>query len=150
MLPVGPPGNVTTGGNPSDGCRATSVLVMPRATWGPRTSTLSAIFCAMSASESRLQQRPLDGGGVAVCGDIDAGTSAEFESFLTGADGNPVTTIDMSGVTFMDSSGLRVLIAHHQRLGGEGRSPRIVEPSRSVHRLFEITGLIDELNVVVA
>lgn len=52
-----------------------------------------------------------------------------------------VVTIDLDGVTFLDSTGLRVLVAAHTRCAGEGRRLTLVNPSTSVSRILEITGL---------
>lgn len=100
----------------------------------------------MNSSENRLRAQQIDG-VVSLVGEVDADTCSLFDSMLveglvTGSD------VDLSGVSFMDSSGLRVLIAHHQRLADTDRPLRILHPSRPVSRLLEITGLADELHVV--
>jgi anti-anti-sigma factor len=100
----------------------------------------------MNNSETRLRAQQVDG-AMSLVGEVDADTCALFDSMLieglvAGSD------VDLSGVSFMDSSGLRVLIAHHQRLADTEQPLRILRPSRPVLRLLEITGLSDELHVV--
>jgi anti-anti-sigma factor len=56
--------------------------------------------------------------------------------------------LDLSAVDFVDSSGLRVLIDAHQRLTDDRRSLVLADPSPAVRRLFDISGVIDYLNVV--
>ncbi|WP_228980254.1 STAS domain-containing protein [Streptomyces sp. DH12] len=56
-------------------------------------------------------------------------------------DGPPRTVIDLGGVSFMDSSGVNVLIvAHHSAVGADGWL-RLAEPQESVLRLMRLVGL---------
>ncbi len=81
-------------------------------------------------------------GDVAVAvGEIDASTCAILESGLSTDSAEPVTCIDMSGVTFIDSSGLRVLVAHREVLSRANQPLELRNASASVIRLLEITGL---------
>jgi len=61
----------------------------------------------------------------------DALREAEFAS-------EPIA-IDLSEVTFVDSSGLRCLIAASQRAAARGGRVRLVAPTTVVTRLLEIT-----------
>jgi anti-anti-sigma factor len=49
--------------------------------------------------------------------------------------------VDLSGVTFLDSSGLAILLAIHEELQNRGTQLTILAPTPSVRRLFGITGL---------
>ncbi len=49
--------------------------------------------------------------------------------------------IDLSGVTFMDSTGLEVLLATRRRAELSGGSLRLVDPTQSVLRVLEVTGV---------
>ncbi len=51
--------------------------------------------------------------------------------------------VDLSAVTFLDSSGLRVLAQHHRRLVGDDGVPRLrlVVTSDPVGRLLDVSGL---------
>jgi anti-anti-sigma factor len=53
-------------------------------------------------------------------------------------------TLDLSGVTFMDSGGVRALIQACMGLGRSG-TVRVVRPSEQVRRLLELSGV--EANV---
>ena len=55
--------------------------------------------------------------------------------------GTAAVTVDVGGVSFIDSSGLRVLIALAGRAGEEHRALRIEHPSATVVRLVQVTGL---------
>ena len=53
----------------------------------------------------------------------------------------------MTEVTFMDSSGLRVLLDVHQRAADASRGLVLLRPSDSVMRLLEISGLGDHFTI---
>lgn len=82
-------------------------------------------------------------GVIYVGGEIDLTTAPELDACLGAVDGGVL--IDMTGVTFVDSVGLSVLITHHLRRLREGAALRIVAMSQPVRRLLEITGLLPAL-----
>ncbi len=87
--------------------------------------------------------------GLRVRGELDAGSSWVLRDQLDPlpqGDGGGVV-VDMAGVSFVDSSGLRVLIDAHLRAERHGRSLVLVEPSPAVRRLLEISGLEGVLQV---
>lgn len=84
--------------------------------------------------------------GLAVTGEIDAHTAPLIADAIAGAEPDRIV-VDLSGVEFVDSSGLRVLIEAHQQRTGHGRSMVIVNPSVVVRRLFEIAGVDSYLDV---
>jgi anti-sigma B factor antagonist len=55
--------------------------------------------------------------------------------------------IDLAGVSFIDSSGLRILLAADEELAGAGSKLVLRSPSDAVRRLFEITDLLDRLEI---
>ncbi len=102
----------------------------------------------MSDVPVRLTVIELDASTVALEGEIDAHTAPDLASRyadLPGGDGD--FAIDMSKVAFMDSSGLRVIIALHQRAQEASRRLVLREPSQPVVRLIEVSGLVDHLHV---
>lgn len=99
----------------------------------------------MTAPEPSLSIAQTDG-GIAVSGEIDAHTAPRVTDAIEAFDG-PVLDLDMSGVNFVDSSGLRVLVQAHQRLAGAGRELRLVAASPAVKRLLEISGVDEYLDV---
>jgi len=84
---------------------------------------------------------------VSVSGEIDASTCESFNDWLDQHGAGGCIIVDMAEVTFIDSSGLRVLITHHQQAVADGRSFELANPSPAVQRLFEITGLTDVLHI---
>ncbi|OQD53639.1 anti-anti-sigma factor [Streptomyces phaeoluteigriseus] len=80
---------------------------------------------------------------VAVQGEIDHAVKDMLSEALLPCDG-PVplrTVVDLSGVTFMDSSGINVFVAAHQAANDDQGWLRIAGAQESVLRLLEIVGL---------
>ena len=89
----------------------------------------------------------LTGSHVAVVGEIDAHTAPEVSTALSGLSGSDDISLDLQDVTFIDSSGLRVIIEAHKRADAEQRRLLISNPSKAVRRLIEVTGLGDHLHL---
>ena len=85
-----------------------------------------------------------DGPVVWLSGELDSATSPKFDECLRDLDGQTVT-IDFSGLTFMDSSGLAVLIRRNK---GHRLVLRAVQPAQM--KLFAIAGLCGVFNFVGA
>ena len=65
------------------------------------------------------------------------------------SDAARLVIIDLTQVTFLDSSGLNTLVRAQRQLAPRGIALRIVSPSdRVVRRVFEIAHLEDELTLV--
>lgn len=91
---------------------------------------------------SRLEIEAIDASrGLRLVGDIDSHTAPSLDSALGGLDADGDVTVDMTEVGFVDSSGLRVLVGQHQRLGSAGHRLVLADPSDAVMRLLDITGL---------
>ena len=75
-------------------------------------------------------------GVVVVAGELDAATAGQLTRRLSASPA--VRVIDLSGVTFIDASGLRVLV---DATDWAANRCRLRAPSRPVVRLCEITGL---------
>ncbi|HEY9557775.1 MAG TPA: STAS domain-containing protein [Acidimicrobiales bacterium] len=83
---------------------------------------------------------------VRVRGELDMSTAPELSAALVkageGASG-PIK-LDLSGVTFLDSSAIGALISAGQELSASGRSLHIGKRSAIVSRVLEITGLTED------
>ena len=101
----------------------------------------------MFALGSRLHLVTTDG-CLSIAGEIDAHTCPDLAAALEPLPGSGDVRIDMAGVQFIDSSGLRVLIGAHQRAATAKRKLLIGRPSKSVLRIIEISGLSDHLHIV--
>jgi anti-anti-sigma factor len=84
-----------------------------------------------------------EGPVVCLVGDIDYPMEREvLEAFITAQQcATDTVFLDASGVTSMESTGLRALLIANRNLGLEHKGLRIIAASESVARLIEITGL---------
>lgn len=80
---------------------------------------------------------------VALHGEIDHAVKDEFHQALIPEDGTPPprTVVDLSDVTFMDSSGINVFIAAHHTVKEAAGWLRIAAPRESVLRVIQLIGL---------
>lgn len=83
-------------------------------------------------------------------GELDMAGVANFERELAAAEAEAPAelVVDLDGLRFMDSSGLRALVAADDRARREGRTLSIVPGPPAVRRVFEITQLDARLNLV--
>src|SRR3954447_25287477 len=79
---------------------------------------------------------------VRVTGEIDLATAPRLEECLLQLDGQP-TALDFAAVTFMDATGISVLLRTQVRK--DGLTLRAVKPAQM--RLLEITGVADRFNL---
>ena len=73
-------------------------------------------------------------GRLCIKGDVDLRSAGRILEWLSSFDGQPID-LDMSDVSFFDSTGLRTLIQARRLHSGL----RIVSASKSVRRVIEIT-----------
>jgi anti-anti-sigma factor len=84
---------------------------------------------------------------IALRGELDLAGAAALEAELDGLNGDALV-IDLRDVTFMDSSGLRVLVVAAQRAQDGGRRFALVPGAAQVMRVFEITRMRERLDFV--
>jgi anti-sigma B factor antagonist len=86
---------------------------------------------------------------VLASGEIDSSSAPILRTRLDEALDKGVTdlTVDLTGVTFLDSAGLCVLAAAHRRAVRADVNLRVLASSRAVVRPMQITGLYDLLHV---
>jgi anti-sigma B factor antagonist len=82
---------------------------------------------------------------VAAAGELDIATAPILRDRLlaaiTAAEAPPNLIIDLSGVSFCDASGLRVLVGAHRQVHQRGGRLRVVCPEGPVLRILRITAL---------
>jgi anti-anti-sigma factor len=73
-------------------------------------------------------------------GELDLASVPELAGVLQAMAG-PKVVVDLSELTFIDSSGVSALVRTQQRLAAEDRSLVLARPSGSVSRVFDILGI---------
>ncbi|HEX6460585.1 MAG TPA: STAS domain-containing protein [Thermoleophilaceae bacterium] len=76
-------------------------------------------------------------------GDIDLYVAPELKDLIFEAirAGNTDLVVDLSAVTFIDSTALGVMVQARKRLEPEGGSIRVACPSTAIVEIFEMVGL---------
>ena len=94
-------------------------------------------------SRTELAEVPLDG-------DVDIASAGEIEARIRSAEaeGPSVILIDLRQVSFLDSSGLRLILGAAIRAEAAGRRLVLVRGPERVQRVFELTNLQSRLEFV--
>lgn len=82
-----------------------------------------------------------------VDGRLDTNSSPELEAELK-LDGVTEIVFDFSGLEYISSAGLRVLMAAHKAMAACGGRMSVANPNSVVKGVFDITGISDVFNVV--
>jgi anti-anti-sigma factor len=87
---------------------------------------------------------------IAVAGELDIASCWQLEEKLKRleADGPELLVIDLRETVFIDSSGLRTLIAADSRARERGGKLQIVRGPKAVERVLGATGLDERLEIV--
>lgn len=113
-------------------------------------AALAATFADMSERGTQLEIADADN-GLTLSGEVDAHTAPQLEAALTPLLGGGRTVeLDLGGVSFMDSSGLRVVISATEASRSDGGDLVLVRPSDLVRRLLSVSGLTDHLSITPA
>lgn len=105
------------------------------------------------APEQRLVVEEAGGEGIPVLvleGELDPHTAPTLQAALDRVLTEPGNglELDLTRLSFIDSSGLRVLIDAHSTVSSEGAELVIRNPSSTARRLLEITRLDDHFRIV--
>jgi len=90
----------------------------------------------------------VDSSTVIASGEIDAVTSVQLDEALLTLIEKGSTALDVAGIEFMDSSGLRVIIDAHVRAERAGHEFQLVNPGPRLRRLISVTGLDSAITMV--
>jgi anti-anti-sigma factor len=93
----------------------------------------------LDLSTQRLGERAV----VSVGGEVDLETASQLGDAALDAlrEVSPHVVLDLAGVTFMDSTGLKVLLTIHRRAELAGGSFAVAAAARPVRRVLTLTGL---------
>jgi len=100
-----------------------------------------SFFCERGSDGETAWVRPV--------GELDLDTAPQLEEELTAvrAQGGPRLVLDLRGLTFMDSTGLRLVIRWDAAAREERFEFAIVPGSDVVQRVIRLTGMDDQLTV---
>jgi anti-sigma B factor antagonist len=88
---------------------------------------------------------------IAATGELDLSGAALLETELERLEAEPelgTVVLDLRGLEFMDSSGLRLVVLADMRAREVGRRFVLVKGVDTVHRVFEITRMSERLDFV--
>jgi anti-anti-sigma factor len=82
---------------------------------------------------------------ITAVGEVDVASAADLERYIRDYVDRDVT-VDLGGVTFMDSSGITVLVRVQRLVIDAGHMLRVTGEQANVRRVLEIAGLYDALH----
>ena len=87
---------------------------------------------------------------VSLQGELDLSTVQKVEDELSRVEdrADKLLVLDLRGLSFLDSTGLRLMVTADQRARKAGRRLAIVRGPETVHRVFTITRLDERLQMV--
>ena len=81
-----------------------------------------------------------------ITGELDMATSPEVQAVIVACAASARRlTLDLSQLTFMDSTGLSLILEAHELCQDSGAEFVLIPGPEHVQRVFEITGLLDRL-----
>jgi anti-anti-sigma factor len=97
-----------------------------------------------------LEITALDGGtGLRLAGELDLQTASQLNHALAGIRRNGRVTLDLSELSFIDSSGLHAIVTYAGTQSGSG--PVVLEGvSETMRRIFTITNLAQHPNLEIS
>jgi anti-sigma B factor antagonist len=84
---------------------------------------------------------------IALTGELDLATAPGLEQELLRVEATDAASIvvDLSGLTFMDSTGIRLMVAANARSRADSNRLVLLRGPHAVQRVFELTGVADLL-----
>ena len=107
--------------------------------------------CGMTGEPLSIRsERTGDTFTVAPVGELDIATAAQLERELApvGASDAATIVLDLSGLTFIDSTGLRIVLDFTEFCGGLNGRLRVIAGTPAVDRLLDIVGLRERLPLI--
>ena len=90
-----------------------------------------------------------DGTGLKLVGELDVATTPELSRALLDLSPHAISTLDLSELTFVDSSGVHAILALAKSVNGNGPLV-LLNPTEAVSRVLEILGLDEHAGIRVA
>jgi anti-anti-sigma factor len=108
------------------------------------------VGAAVAALEINTERRDDGATVIALVGELDLVNASSLERELESIEAEPPETliVDLRGISFIDSTGLRAVIAADQRARAGDRRLVVVGGAPAVDRLFSVTQLEQRLDIV--
>jgi anti-anti-sigma factor len=92
-------------------------------------------------------ERDSDVYAISVSGELDLATAGSLQRELERVEASdaPSIILDLSGLTFMDSTGVRLLLNAHARSRADSDRLTMLRGSPAVQRVLQLTGVVDLL-----
>jgi anti-sigma B factor antagonist len=91
--------------------------------------------------DAELQVQVAENGVIVISGEVDMASAPTLEAALVDVDASQPLEIDLSRVTFLDSSGVRTMMQLLHRARQNGSMITLVDPQVAVLRVLEIAGV---------
>ena len=117
---------------------------------GARTSSAAAVKSARPQPFGVDVQRRDDVAIVQPHGELDLATVETLLAALDGIENAGRLVLDLRGLSFLDSTGLRLLVALHRRSQRDGFQLTLVAPAAPADRAIRLSGLDQVLPFVAA
>jgi anti-anti-sigma factor len=103
----------------------------------------------MSVFECKVSREP-EHVRLSLYGELDIAAAPEVDEELAALERSrpDLIVLDLRGLTFLDSTGLRALLGADARAREEGRRVVLIQGPEPVQRVLSITGLDDRLDIV--
>jgi anti-sigma B factor antagonist/stage II sporulation protein AA (anti-sigma F factor antagonist) len=87
---------------------------------------------------------------IALEGELDFNSALILDDELRRAEADqmPVLVLDLSRLRFMDSTGLAIIASACRRMRRRDRRLIVAYPTKAVRRIFQLTGMLERLEVV--
>lgn len=87
---------------------------------------------------------------IALEGELDYSSALILDDELRRAEAgiHNVLVLDLSELRFMDSTGLGIIASAYRRMRRGGRRLIVASPTVAVRRIFQLTGMLERLEVV--
>jgi anti-anti-sigma factor len=104
--------------------------------------THHSLRCSVEPHRETVRVRPV--------GEIDLATVDIVERQLSELKAAGVTalTLDLRAVSFLDSSGLRMILRWNAQAAADGFAFRLIEGPSAVRRLFDVTGTTERFDYI--
>jgi anti-sigma B factor antagonist len=111
--------------------------------WMRAASTRTGVHDAPVSEEAMsftiTTRRTVQSTSIRIAGEVDLECAHQLRAVLQGLEGD--ASLDCSELSFMDSTGMSVLLGAHRRFEAEGHHLRLVGVSHTVQRTLRIGGL---------